>query len=110
MAKKAKARIKAPKSVTVGEPFEVKTLISHKMESGQRKDKKTGEKIPRMILNKFVASYNDAQIFSADWHPAVSANPYMAFHMIANESGTLELTWTDDEGETFAKSKDIKVG
>ena len=110
MAKKAKARIKAPKSVTAGEAFEVKTLISHKMESGQRKDKKTGEKVPRMILNKFTAAYNGDQVFSADWHPAISANPYMAFHMIANESGTLEFTWTDDDGEVYTKSKDISVG
>lgn len=110
MAKKAKARIKAPKSITKGEPFEVKTLISHNMETGQRKDKKTGEKIPRMILNKFSASYGGAQIFSADWHPAISANPFMAFHMIANESGTLELTWTDDNGEEYTKSKDLTVG
>lgn len=110
MAKQAKARIKAPKSVTKGEPFEIKTLISHKMESGQRKDSKTGEKIPRMILNKFSASYNGTQVFSADWHPAISANPYMAFYMIANESGTLELIWTDDAGETFVQSKDINVG
>lgn len=109
MAKKAKARIKAPKSVTAGEPFEIKTLISHKMESGQRKDK-SGNKIPRMILNKFSAKFNGAEIFSADWHPAISANPFMAFHMIANESGTLDLTWIDDNGEVFEKSKDIKVG
>jgi len=106
---KAKARIKAPKSVTAGEAFEVKTLVSHKMESGQRKDK-SGNKIPRMILNKFTAEFNGAQVFSSDWHPAISANPFMAFYMIANESGTLNLTWVDDEGVVYEKSKDIKVG
>lgn len=109
MAKKAKARIKAPKSVSAGEAFEVKTLVSHKMESGQRKDK-DGNKVPRMILNKFMAEFNGSVVFSADWHPAISANPYMAFHMIANESGTLNLTWVDDEGEVYEKSKKIKVG
>ncbi len=110
MAKEAKARIKAPKSVTAGEAFEIKTLMSHKMESGQRKDKKTGEKIPRMILNKFSATFNGAEVFSADWHPAISANPFMAFHMIANESGTLGLTWAEDGGEIYEKSVDINVG
>jgi len=110
MAKKVKARIKAPKSVTKGQPFEIKSLISHKMESGQRKNKKTGGKVPRMILNKVMAKFNGTEVFSADWHPAVSANPYIAFHMIANESGSLELTWTDDKGDVFTKSKKITVG
>jgi len=109
MAKKAKARIKAPKSVVAGEPFEVKTLISHNMESGQRKDK-SGNQVPRMILNKFSAKFNGAEVFSADWHPAISANPFMAFHMTATESGSLDLTWTDDNGEVYEKSKKIKVG
>ncbi len=109
MAKEAKARIKAPKSATKGEPFEIKTLINHKMESGQRKDK-DGNKIPQLILNKFVASFNGAEVFSADWHAAIATNPYMAFHMIANESGTLDLAWTDDNGEVYTKSKDISVG
>jgi len=109
MAKEAKARIKVPKSVTAGEAFEVKTLVSHNMESGQRKDK-SGNKIPRMILNKFSAKYNGTEVFSADWYPAISANPFMAFYMIANESGTLDLTWIDDAGEVFEKSKEIKVG
>lgn len=106
---KAKARVKAPKSVAKGEIFQVKTLISHKMESGQRKDKKTGDKIPRLILNKFVCRYNGEEVFTCDWAPAISANPYTAFYLRAKESGTLDFTWTDDNGETFEKSSKIKV-
>jgi len=106
---KTKARVKTPKSVKKGEVFEVKTLISHKMETGQRKDKKTGNKIPRMILNKFVCSYNGKTAFSADWHPAISVNPYMAFHLKASESGELEMAWTDDDGKTVKKTAKITV-
>ena len=84
--------------------------ISHKMESGQRKDRKTGEKIPRMIINKFVATYNGAEVFTADWHPAISANPYIAFFMKAEETGELELTWIDDKGEKVSTKKKITVG
>ena len=51
----AKPRVKVPSKVAKGEVFEVKSLISHTMESGQRKDRKTGETIPRMIINRFVA-------------------------------------------------------
>jgi len=106
---KAKARVKVPKKAKKGEVFEVKTLISHKMESGQRKDKKTGKKVPRMVINKFVCSYNGKDIFTSDWHPAVSANPYMAFYVKAEASGSLDMTWTDDSGAVFKKSAKITV-
>lgn len=106
----AKPRVKVPKKVSKGEVFQVKCLISHKMESGQRKDRKTGETIPRMIINKFVATYNGAEVFTADWHPAISANPYIAFFMKAEETGELELTWIDDKGEKVSTKKKITVG
>jgi len=105
----AKARVKTPKSVKKGEVFEVKTLISHKMESGQRKDKKTGKKIPQMIINKFVCSYNGKEIFTSDWYSAISANPYLAFYVKADASGSLDMTWTDDSGAVFKKSAKITV-
>ena len=105
---KAKARVKVPKSVKKGEAFQVKTLISHKMESGQRKDKK-GKKIPRQIINKFVCTYNGNEVFSSDWQGAISANPYMAFYVKAVDSGSLDFTWTDDSGAVFKKSAKVNV-
>ena len=106
----AKPRVKAPSKVGKGEVFEVKCLVSHKMETGQRKDRKTGEVVPRMIINKFTATFNGKEVFTADWHPAVSANPFMSFFMKAEESGELVLTWTDDKGETITATKQITVG
>lgn len=105
----AKARVKVPKTVAKGEVFQVKTLIPHKMETGLRKDKKTGKKIPRMIINKFVCTYNGNEVFTSDWHPAISANPYLAFYVKATESGKLEFKWTDDEGKIYTKTAEIKV-
>jgi len=105
----AKARVKVPKKVKKGEVFQVKTLVSHKMETGQRKDKKTGNKIPRMIINKFVCTYNGKEVFSSDWHPAVSANPYFAFYVKATESGKLDMTWTEDNGKTTTKTAKVNV-
>jgi len=104
-----KARVKAPKKAKAGEIFQVKTLISHKMESGQRKNKKTGKKIPRMIINKFVCSYNGNEVFSSDWAPAVSANPYLSFYIKAVKSGSLDMSWTDDAGKVVKKSAKITV-
>ena len=106
---KSKARGKVPKSVKKGEVFQVKTLVSHKMESGQRKNKKTGKKIPRMIINKFICTYNGSVVFESDWHPAISANPYMAFYVKADKSGELNFKWTDDKGQTIEKTASITV-
>ena len=105
----AKARVKVPKSVAKGEVFQIKTLISHKMETGLRKDKKTGEKIPRKIINSFVCKYNGNEVFVSDWHPAISANPYIAFYVKATESGTLDFIWTDDDGKVYEKSAKLNV-
>jgi len=102
-------RARVPKKIAKGEIFEIKTLVSHKMETGQRKNKKTGEIIPREIINKFECKYNGETIFSADWHPAISANPYMSFHTIATESGEIEMIWTDDVGEAHTKKAKINV-
>lgn len=104
-----KARIKVPTSAKKGEVFQVKTLITHNMESGQRKDKKTGEKIPRLIINTFTCNYNGTEVFKSDWHPAVSANPYMAFYVKAMDSGTLEFVWKDDQGNETKESSKISV-
>ena len=104
----AKPRVKVPASAAKGEIIEIKSLISHPMESGQRKDK-SGNPIPRKIINKFTVTFNGKEFFSADWAPAVAANPYLAFHMRASESGTMEFTWVDDDGSKYTAKKDLKV-
>lgn len=104
-----KPRVKVPASAKKGEVIEIKTLISHKMETGQRKDKKTGKPIPRRIINKFVATFNGEQVFSMDIEPAVSANPYIKFNMKANASGEFEFTWVDDNGESYKTKKKLAV-
>ncbi len=106
---KSKPRVKVPKSAGAGEIIEIKTLISHKMETGLRKDKK-GKVIPRMIINKFSCTLNGKVVFSADWHAGISANPYMAFNLKATESGTLEFKWFDDDGSVYSKTAELKVG
>ena len=105
----AKARVKVPKSVKKGQVFEVKSLVSHKMETGLRKNKKTGKKIPRDIINKFTVTYGGKEVFSADWHPAVSANPYTSFYVKAGTSGPMVMKWTDDAGKVTEKTVNINV-
>lgn len=108
MASDPKPRVKAPKSVKAGEVFEIKTLISHNMESGQRKDK-DGKPIPRQIINRFVCSFEGAEIFAMDLHPSISANPYISFHVKLDKSGELKLAWHDDNGSVYEDVKAVTV-
>ena len=103
---KVKPRVKVPKTAAVGEVITVKTLISHKMETGTRKDA-DGNTIPRNIINRFVCRFNGTEVFSADLEPAVSANPYFEFSFRVPESGTLDFEWIEDTGEVYTKSADI---
>lgn len=105
----SKPRVKVPKQAAVGEVITIKTLINHKMESGQRRDQ-DGQVIPRMIINRFSAEFNGQPVFEADLHGAVSANPYMEFTAKVTESGTFTFTWVDDEGAVYSIEKAIAVG
>ena len=91
-----------------GDIVEVKTLISHVMESGQRKDA-AGNVIPRKIINKFTAELNGKTIFAADLEPAVSANPYVQYKFKAQESGTIRFSWIDDDGTVITAEEKIVV-
>src|SRR5215475_2763371 len=87
---------------------EVKALVAHVMETGQRKDAQ-GQTVPRKILNKFTCTVAGKQVFQADFEPAVSANPYIQFKFRATESGPVVLTWTDDDGSTIVGEETIAV-
>ncbi|MEZ5935309.1 MAG: thiosulfate oxidation carrier complex protein SoxZ [Alphaproteobacteria bacterium] len=108
MADKVKPRVKVPKKAAKGEVIEIKTLISHKMESGQRKDS-DGNTIPRQIIHHFTCKYNGEVVFESEWHGAISANPYMAFRTLATESGELEFIWVDDDGSEYTTTAKIEV-
>jgi len=93
----ARVLINAPKSAKRGEVIEIKTLISHQMETGYRPGP-TGALVPRDIITSFECRYKGEEVFRADLFPAISANPYLVFTTVATESGTLTLTWTGDHG------------
>jgi len=90
-------RIKIPEKITAGDVIEVKTLVNHVMETGNRRDK-DGTPVQRNIINQFTAAFEGQPVFKADLQPGISANPYLAFYLRVPASGELELTWTDDSG------------
>ena len=105
----SKARIKLPESAKIGDVIEVKTLISHVMETGQRKDA-DGKPIARSIINMFTATFAGAEVFSAELHPGISANPYLSFYMKVPGPGEFEFTWVDDAGAKVVEKLKLNGG
>jgi sulfur-oxidizing protein SoxZ len=109
MAKDAKPRVKVPKSAAAGEVVVIKTLISHKMESGQRKDD-DGNLIPRSIINRFTCDFNGQNVIDVKMEPAISTNPYFEFQATVPEAGEFKFTWYDDDGDVYEDAKSIAIG
>ncbi len=101
--------IKVPKTAKRGEVIEIKTLVSHIMETGFRYST-TGTAIPRDIITELVCRYNGTEIFRADLYSAIAANPFITFFTTATESGTIEFQWTGDNGFSEKASAKITVG
>jgi len=104
----ARALINVPAKAKKGEVIAIKTLISHEMETGYRHDN-MGKQIPRDIISLFVCTYNGQEIFRAELFPAIAANPFVSFFTVATESGTLEFTWTGDNGFSATETASITV-
>lgn len=108
MAENVKPRVRVPREAAAGETITIKTLISHKMESGQRKDKE-GNPIPRSIINRFTCAFNGEMVIDVTLEPAISTNPFFEFEAVVPEAGTFEFTWYDDDGDVYTETKEIAV-
>ena len=106
---RSRPRVTGPKKAEKGEIVTLKTLISHRMESGHRKDKKTGNRIPRKIINKFECTFNGDPVFKCDLEPAVAANPYLKFTAKVERSGEFLFKWYDDDSSIYKKKAKIQV-
>jgi sulfur-oxidizing protein SoxZ len=104
----AHALINVPKTAKRGDIVEIKTLISHIMETGFRHGS-DGKLVPRNIITRFVCTYNGEQIFGADLHPAIAANPFITFYTVATDSGTIAFEWNGDNGFHETASAPITV-
>jgi sulfur-oxidizing protein SoxZ len=102
------ARISVPKQATRGEVVEIKTLVSHSMESGFRRSN-IGALIPRDIITRFTCRYLDQPVFTAEFGPGVAANPFLSFYLRASSSGELLFSWTDQHGNTANETRDLQV-
>jgi sulfur-oxidizing protein SoxZ len=104
----ASALINVPTRARRGDVIEIKTLMSHIMETGYRHTA-AGDLIPRDIITSFSCRYNGEEIFRADLFPAIAANPFITFFTVATESGKFEFEWIGDRGFTETASASISV-
>ena len=104
----ASALINVPAKAKRGDIVEIKTLMSHIMETGYRHTA-SGELIPRDIITSVTGRFNGAEIFRTDLFPAISANPFITFFTTATESGKFEFEWTGDQGFSETASASITV-
>jgi sulfur-oxidizing protein SoxZ len=102
------ALIKVPAKAKRGDIIEIKTLMSHIMETGYRRTA-AGDIVPRDIITSFSCRYNGDEIFRADLFPAVAANPFISFFTVATESGAFEFEWTGDNGFSSTAKAAITV-
>ena len=103
-----KPRVRVPKKASAGDVITIKSIITHPMESGQRKDKE-GNPIPRKIINKMTVTFNGQEVFRVEMEPAISANPFIEFTAKVPESGEFHFERFDDDGSVYTEDKKIAV-
>ena len=87
----------------------VKALITHPMETGLRKDKKTGKKVPAHFIQTVSGKHNGKEVIMAEWSGAVSKNPYMSFQFKgANKGDSVEISWSDNKGGSETASTKVR--
>jgi sulfur-oxidizing protein SoxZ len=104
-----KALITLPAQPTKpGEVLTIRLLVQHAMETGHRTGS-DGRRLPRDIIRRVECRLDGELVFAADTFPAVAANPYLAFPLKAERSGTLSVTWTGDNGFTHTETARLDV-
>jgi sulfur-oxidizing protein SoxZ len=101
-------RIQVPATVRRGEPFEVRVLVQHPMETGFRRNL-DGQSVPVNIVEKMVCRLGGREIFSAELGTGIAANPYIVFYTVAEESGPIEVEWSDDRGQKGKTTATVTV-
>jgi len=104
----AKPRIRVPDSARIGEVIEIKTLIAHAMETGNRRNN-DGSIVPRLLLHTFEAKFAGTEVFRANLHTGTAANPFLSFFMKVPGPGEFEFTWIEDGGARITERRALSV-
>ena len=89
------------RATMAGDTADIKVLMNHPMETGQRKDPKTGQLIPAHYISEVTATLNGKNVLEAEWSGAISKNPYLGFKVKGAKAGDkVTVSWKDNKGET----------
>jgi sulfur-oxidizing protein SoxZ len=108
MSKTSRTSVTVPPRAQKGAIIEIRAIAQHNMESGFRYTD-GGKIIPRDIIRVFTCTYNNVEIFKADFYSGIGANPLVIFTTIATETGTLEFRWIGDHGYEAVNQANITV-
>ena len=103
-----KPRVRLPDNAKIGDVIEVKTLIAHVMETGNRRNS-DGSMIPRLLLHTFEARFAGREVFRASLHTGTAANPFISFFMTVAGPGEFEFVWTEDGGARITERQALKL-
>ena len=104
----ARTLIRLPERARRGEPIAIQAAIRHPMETGHRPGP-DGRVVPRDIVRRFELHYDGERVFAADLHPAIAANPYLAFTTVATVTGDLVFRWRGDNGFAHEETRHLVV-
>ena len=102
------SRIKVPGRAKKGEAVLLRAKLEHPMETGWRRNA-AGVTVPRKRIHKFVCEFEGQEVFRADLHSGVSADPYLAFFAKATKSGGFRFKWFEDGGQVYEKTATMEV-
>ncbi len=100
--------LSAPKTAHPGELLLIRAKLTHPMEPGWRQ-RQDGSTIPRHLIKSLSCLYNGREIFNARLDAGVSADPYLAFHLRAGDSGEIRCVWLSESGQQYTKSTHLEV-
>jgi sulfur-oxidizing protein SoxZ len=103
-----RALVHLPKTARRGEIVEIRATLAHAMETGYRRDSE-GRMLPRDIVRRIECRYDGELVFAADWFPAIAANPFVAFSVVAAGSAPIEIRWTGDNGFAHRETVTLTV-
>ena len=103
MAKSIKLRAKSKKGIVT-----VKALMNHPMETGLRKNKKTGKLISAHYIQQVMATVGDKRVLDAVWGGAISKNPYLSFKYNGGKGDMITLSWVDNKGKSDSVMGKVK--
>ena len=104
-----RALLNLPANARRGDVVDIRATVQHPMETGYRAGS-DGQTLARNLVRRVECRFDGELVFAAELHPAIAANPYLAFSIVATQSGTISVEWRGDNGFVHSESATLVVG